>query len=929
MVARARFHTFTGVPLNSLIERDDELEALEGLFAESDQGNGRIAVIRGRIGSGKSALLNAVADHVTRAGGLYLGAVAAQAEQDLPFGVMGQLAQEAASHKEGEFRAATIPDSPSQADRGTAIREFSSAFINLAENRTVVLGVDDLEFADLESMDCLQYLTRRIRNARMMLVICVPCILGEIDAKTYAQLFQQRHCRQITVPRISVRGAERVFAGMTALPLPVVQGFTPGVHALTGGNLAMVQALAEDCRHAVNAMPGQRPRLTEPVVDEFYKRAVLDCLHRWERDSAELAGAVAVLGGSASPQAVGRLTGRRAHLVTQPLAALSASGLLTPEGDDFRHPAARSAVLNELPPETRALFHRRAAEFLYEQGATPATVADHLVAADDTEPPWAAAVLSRAAEQALVTGKTPDAVRYLRLACTACTDRAERTALTSLLARAEWRIDPAVGVRHVDYLVAALRDGYLRGRHAFMPIRHLLWQGRVLEVRQILDDLSSRAGELDPDTAEGLRATQSWASSSYPPFGSHPEDRGRGRTLPQSADVQPLATVLRRRADHDSTTAAQQILQRERLDDVTLGPMVAALVALMYTSRTDEADACCASLLEEAEARRAPTWTALLSGIRAEIAVRCGDLGRAERYARTALSGLPLESWGVAIGRPLGTLVLALTSMGGYEEASRLLNLPVPNSMFKTRFGLNYLYARGNYYLAAGRPSAALGNFTACGDLMAQWDMDQPAVVPWRTGAAQACIHLGDRARAKKLVEEQIAMLAPDEFRTRGLSLRLLAETSALKQRPRLLAEAVITLRKSGDQLELARALAGLGAAHQSLGEWERARIRMRQASEFASECRADTLLRQLSSDLDLLDPQARMRQKTGRADLLSEAERKVAELAAQGLSNRQISDRLSITTSTVEQHLTRIYRKLKVRRRWDLPERLEPAQQR
>jgi DNA-binding CsgD family transcriptional regulator len=56
---------------------------------------------------------------------------------------------------------------------------------------------------------------------------------------------------------------------------------------------------------------------------------------------------------------------------------------------------------------------------------------------------------------------------------------------------------------------------------------------------------------------------------------------------------------------------------------------------------------------------------------------------------------------------------------------------------------------------------------------------------------------------------------------------------------------------------------------------------------------------------------------------LLSDAERKVAELAAHGHTNREIGRRLYITVSTVEQHLTRVYRKLNVSKRTDLPTRL------
>ncbi|MDT7782149.1 MAG: hypothetical protein QOF58_568 [Pseudonocardiales bacterium] len=64
----------------------------------------------------------------------------------------------------------------------------------------------------------------------------------------------------------------------------------------------------------------------------------------------------------------------------------------------------------------------------------------------------------------------------------------------------------------------------------------------------------------------------------------------------------------------------------------------------------------------------------------------------------------------------------------------------------------------------------------------------------------------------------------------------------------------------------------------------------------------------------------AHLTQKTSTHHELSEAELEVTELAAQGHTNREIADRLFITASTVEQHLTRVYRKLNVKYRTDMP---------
>ena len=264
-----------------------------------------------------------------------------------------------------------------------------------------------------------------------------------------------------------------------------------------------------------------------------------------------------------------------------------------------------------------------------------------------------------------------------------------------------------------------------------------------------------------------------------------------------------------------------------------------------------------------------------------------------------------------------------------YDQAAQLLTVPVPNTMFNTRFGVLYLYARGTYYLATGRPSAALGNFQACADLTATWGFDQPSVAPWRIGAAHAHRQLGAPARARALAEEQLARRRDVEHRIRGMALRVLAEPGSLRDRVPLLTDAVAELEAGGDRLELARALACLGWAHRAQGRPERAAAVLGQARETALACHAHPLVQRLEAALArLADGGAPGRPARSDVAALSDAELRVALLAAEGRPNREIADRLSITASTVEQHLTRIFRKLDVRRRWDLPEKLSRVSQ-
>ena len=141
------------------------------------------------------------------------------------------------------------------------------------------------------------------------------------------------------------------------------------------------------------------------------------------------------------------------------------------------------------------------------------------------------------------------------------------------------------------------------------------------------------------------------------------------------------------------------------------------------------------------------------------------------------------------------------------------------------------------------------------------------------------------------------------------MALRLLAATRRTTLRPALLEEAALILQRCGDRFELALALTDLGRAHHVLGDSVRARTAERRVGFLIGE-----------------PPGAEGRDaapEAASATDLSDAELRVAELAARGMTNRQISERLYVTVSTVEQHLTRVYRKLGVNRRSELPARL------
>jgi DNA-binding CsgD family transcriptional regulator len=534
---------------------------------------------------------------------------------------------------------------------------------------------------------------------------------------------------------------------------------------------------------------------------------------------------------------------------------------------------------------------------------------------------------------------------------------------------AEWRVNPSAAARHLPALTTAALDGQLPWPAAAAPIAQLAWQGEPAEALRALEVIErsapeSRSGSSDNGWATELHTARLLISCWYPhqrtagerssPAPARPVAQSSISDLRLRAAASLSAVLSSRDGDEWAVPAAERVLRDVRLSDATLLLIGVALSSLIYTDRLDRAAQWAEPMLKEASDRAAPTWRAALAAINSMIDLRQGDLATAELHAHDALTTIPAKAWGVGIGLPLSCMIMSTTAQGRTDEAAIYLETPVPKALFDTLFGLHYLQARGRYRLAIGDPGGALADFSACGELMTRWEIDRPAVVPWRTDAAQALIALGRSDEAALRLGEQRAKLAEHDPRTCGVLLRLLAIISPVDQRPPLLARSVQLLQELGDRYETTLAIVDLGEAYRTVGDRDRAATANRRAVRLAKWCGAVPLLERLhraAADdgpaVRAVDPVVRSAElpraglllpelslvelslveaslggaplEQAALDELSEAELRVAELAAEGHSNREIAQQLFITVSTVEQHLTRIYRKLRVRRT-DLP---------
>ncbi|MFF7458188.1 AAA family ATPase [Kitasatospora sp. NPDC008115] len=903
-----------------LIDRDVELGLLESAFAECAAGESRVVMIEAAFGCGKSEILEIFVEQLSKADAIVLQANSSSLESADQLGVVrqllggGQVSAEFTNRFQGLLKEAT---------RGEAMQEFFAILQELSAVAPVVIAVDDLQYTDRDSLLFLLHAARRGRAARVMMIFTESPVGALCDPVYSTELLRQPNLRRIQLKGLTRKGIATLLEQDESI---VADGrLVDGLLTATGGNPLLVRALMEDYR-ALSRREQQEPECRLAAGGAF-GRAVLACLYRGGAEALSVAQGLAVLGSADGGGIIARLLGITETAVEQEVRALNAAGIV--DGYSYRHPMARTAVLEDLEQSVRVELHLRAASLLYSESATTTAVAAHLRGADQVRFPWGIAVLQDAAEQALADGNVKCASSCLELAHAMSSDGQQRIEIKLRLADVMRRANLSGAELHLRELICALGDDLLSVPH-LAPLARLLYaHGWIDDARKVLDRLEQlTTAEVRAEVE--VRFIGPWLPANAAALRSVPA--GQPGTRPKSAPIQPKPSsgrllgleaavgrlVGRRRPDR--IAQLEELLQGSPLTDSTLDPIVSALRTMLHRGRIDMAGRWCDLFLKESATRNAPGWEAVFSCVRAEISLLRGDLAGAEEFASRSLRYIP-QKYGTSFsGAPIGILVMVYTNMGKYGEAARQLDGPVTDALFRSAHWLGYRRAQGRYFLATNRFDVALGEFLAVGRLAEHWGVDNPAAMPWRADAAEALIALGDREGAEGLIAEHLAKTPHDAWRSRGVALRLKASLAAIDERPAILTQALDELQLSGDKLELARTLFDLGSLHHSRGESGRASMLLRQAQHVAQECGGRPLA-VTGTRPGAQEARFEETAEAGASDgALSESERRVAWLAARGDTNREISSKLCITVSTVEQHLTRVYRKLDIAGRQELP---------
>jgi DNA-binding CsgD family transcriptional regulator len=925
-----------------LCDRQSELELLRQVLDHARSGEGSLTLVEGPAGIGKTRLLRETRAVGRSAGLRTLSARCAALERDFAYGVVRQLFDpalrsvsdpEQASLLDGPAEGAVAllggsasPSRPTQAWQPNAIMTNLNALYwltsNLAEREPLLLMVDDCHWSDGASLRFLEFLTRRIDELPVALLLAVRWTDAGEAAEWLAPMATEAATHRL---RLQPLGDDAVDSFVAAgLAEPPEATFVAACRSVTGGNPFLLGELVAEVRERGIPPTAARVddvlRLGPPSV----ARALELRLARMPRDAGALAGAIAILGDTADTAVACGLSQLDPEQLRAAGDSLAKCGVFCDDGSlAFRHPIQRAAIYAGMTRSDRADSHRRAADLLARRSATPEQVAAHLLLCDPQAEAQAVENLRRAAAAALARGAPDVAATYLRRALAEPPDPAIRSEVLMELCIAEARSPEPSSLESLRLGLDLIEDPRKRAEVTLEVAQSLAMVADMKAALGLLDQAVHELG--DRDQALSLRLQAEYISIARLDPATHDEAMQRLRALRPAALPSSLAgsillaNLAMERVEDCNLAAAVEVARRAVSDDTLLDHerwmLAYAANALVWADRTEEAEHLWTAVFQRAHRRGSVTMLHLAAIWRSHLLLRCGAVNGAEADARVGLNVCRERAWRYSRSYAVAFLVDALVERAEVAEAERVVaENPSP-------FDLHYqLFSVGALRCAQGRFTEGLDLFLRCGaNLAAQGADRNPSVIPWRSRAALAAQQLGEGERARALAEEEVVLASAfGAPRALGAALRARALVGEASHQIPGLEEAVAVLSRSPARLEHARALADLGSALRRGGRRSEAEVHLRDALERAHRCGGTAVRDRVRDELLCSGLRPRRFAATG-ADALTPSESRVADLAVAGLSNRNIAQSLFVSLKTVEAHLSSVYRKLGVSSRWQL----------
>jgi DNA-binding CsgD family transcriptional regulator len=924
-----------------LLERERELEGMRALVARAAAGEGGLVVLEGQAGVGKTELLRSVGAIAEAAGVRVLRSRGSELDRSFAFGVVRQLLEREVTERPELLTGGAEPaaavfgagEREARAEEGLfgSLQGLLWLVANLSGEQPLLLVADDLHWADTASLRWLVFLAERLEDVPVLLVAATRPAEPDADQELLDAMITAPDAHVLRPAPLS----EEATTAIVGERLPeAVASFAAACHRATGGNPFLLGELLDEL--AAGHLRGTAKDAAR-VLDfgsERVGRSVRRRLRRLPAEALAIARAVAVLGPCTSLDQAAALAG-----VDEASAAASADALVgihvlaAGRALDFVHPLVRSAVYEQIPPLQCQALHAAAARLLTARGAESEEVARHLLRLPPAGDEGRVAVLRSAARHASVSGAAGAAAHYLRRALDEPPGAEDRGAVLHELGVAEAtdrQRDAFEG--HLREAMAAITEVRARGEIALELGRALAACGDFRASVDILDRALRDLGEPDDQLGAALEAELlAMATHDFSSTGVATARWARRFAQLEAGEfihpwieaclVHALATS--RAPAGEAIRLAERVIEADPLDE--RNSVVAGMLGngLIYAGAPTRGGRFYDEKIATATRRGSRITVAWQSVMRSDASLRLGEIRRAEREVRAGLEVFLEGSGEAGVAWSIAHLMHALLARGALDEAEELMSRcsTQPGTPPSLPLAL-LLAASANLHLARARPGEALRAALEAGELVSP-TIGNPACCGWRTPAALALAALGRgdeaRAMAEAELDEARRFAVPDAI---GVALRTLGRLASGRDGVDLLREAVATHDGTDGGLERARAMLELGSALRRAGERSEARGVLREALDATARLGATGLADRAHEELVAAGarPRRDRRMLSGRESLTSREDR-VATLAAEGLSNREIAQRQFVTVKAVQWHLRNVYRKLDVSSRQELPE--------
>ena len=931
-------------PPDTLLEREDELALLRARLTQAQEGRGGFVLVEGSAGAGKTALLARFRAE-SGDGARVLQAVGGELEREFPFGLVRQLFEHAVLGAPPEERerllsgAAALAGSVIGAAPGDEAMELSAdaSFATLhglywlvaalAENEPLLLVVDDAHWGDAPSLRFLDFFARR---APELPVLVVVGLRPREPGAEHALLAGLADAPEVEVIRPTTLSAGAVRALVDdGLGEGTDDAVVAGALEATGGNPLLLSELIRTLSQS--GVPATLEEVHNAVPSSV-TRSVERRLGRLPEPARDLARAMAVLGERRDSAVLGAATGLDPQSVIEAFDALCDAELIEKNPPRFLHPLLRQAVADRVGGAERDRLHHRAAESLRHRPGAEDDVVVHLLASSPLREDWVLPALRASARRALAEGAPDAAVRRLERALEEAGGTGpEADELRLDLGRAAAGAgDPsapehlAVAAAAEDPAVAAQATEMQMNVGAFDQSEGLT--GIAGRLREAVDRLGPDADPVLHDRLLGQLLNVMFVDSRLA------DDRARILASISRNGAGTGPGVLSHRAwdaaAGDAPAKEALELARQTLAGRPFGALATveqptpiwAVLALIVLDSPRDADAAIGDA--EAALRRHPSslGRSFATYMRAEWLLAFGSAGLAEATAREALELFEGAGNEQSVVSSRAALTSALVLRGALDDAAAIIAQVPGDEYFDVAWGGGLVWtSRAELRLAQGRPRDAVADLRRLAAFCRRYGWRR---FPRGAGGAQLARALAMAGEGEEARSEAEAELA--DARSRGLVRleveALLALGLALEGDEALEAQraAVDLAEESPSVLLRARAAFDLGSALRRANRRTDARAVLATARELSHKVDAAALTARATEELTVAGGRPRRIALSG-LDALTPSERRVAEHAARGLSNREIAEVLFVTRKTVEFQLGGAYSKLGIRSRTQL----------